>query len=138
SSIELTHLYLVRGHQSADLIQASGRRQILGLLDHLLRVDDDVARAIVHLKDADESIGQLEHVVAQRDDDELRVLRTILDVVADDGDVSEVERRIDLVHHVQRSGPESMKSEDEGERGERFLASRQILDLLPRLLRRAH
>ncbi|KAF8383284.1 hypothetical protein PRIPAC_72426 [Pristionchus pacificus] len=29
-------------------------------------------------KDADESIGQLEHVVAQRDDDELRVLRAVL------------------------------------------------------------
>jgi len=36
-------------------------------------VDGDRARAVVSLVDADEAIGQLEHVVAQGDDDELGV-----------------------------------------------------------------
>ncbi len=38
----------------------------------------------------------------ERNDDELGVLRTVLDIVGNDRNVSEVERRIDLVHEVQR------------------------------------
>lgn len=38
----------------------------------------------------------------QGDDDELRVLCSILDVVCDDGNIPEVESGIDLVHEVQR------------------------------------
>jgi hypothetical protein len=49
-------------------------------------------------------MAKLEHVVAERDNDELRVLRPVLDVVRDDGNVSEVESRIDLVHKVQGRG----------------------------------
>lgn len=36
----------------------------------------------------------------ERDDDELSVLRTVLDVVGNDGDVAEVKSGIDLVHEV--------------------------------------
>lgn len=36
------------------------------------------------------------------DDDELGILGALLDVVCHDGNVLEVQRRIDLVHHVQR------------------------------------
>lgn len=36
------------------------------------------------------------------DDDELGILRALLDVVRHDGHVLEVEGRVDLVHHVQR------------------------------------
>jgi hypothetical protein len=40
--------------------------------------------------------------IPKRDDDELCVLRPILDVVGDNGDITEVESCIDLVHKVQR------------------------------------
>ena len=42
--------------------------------------------------------------IPQGDDDELCVLRTIFDVVGDDGDVAEVKSGIDLVHKVQGCG----------------------------------
>ena len=42
--------------------------------------------------------------IPQGDDDELRVLRTVFDVVGDDGDVAEVKSGIDLVHKVQGCG----------------------------------
>ncbi len=37
-----------------------------------------------------QAVGEFEHVVAQADDDELRVLRALLDVVRHDGHVLEV------------------------------------------------
>jgi hypothetical protein len=77
--------------------------------------------AVARLVDANQSVSKLEHVVAQRNDDKLcgdrdhrtiahhtpsqarhlRVLRALFDVVGDDRHVLEVERRVDLVHHVQ-------------------------------------
>jgi len=38
------------------------------------------------------------------DDNELRVFGAVFDVVRDDGDVAEIQRRIDLIHEVQRCG----------------------------------
>lgn len=40
----------------------------------------------------------------ERNDDELRVLRSVFDIVCNDGNVTEVERGVDLVHEVQWSG----------------------------------
>ena len=40
--------------------------------------------------------------IPQGDDDELCVLGPVLDVVGDDGDVTEVQGSINLVHEVQR------------------------------------
>lgn len=40
--------------------------------------------------------------IPQRDDDELRVLGPIFDVIGDDGYVPEIERSVDLVHKVKR------------------------------------
>ena len=45
---------------------------------------------------------ELEHVIAERDDDELRVLRPIFDVVRNNRDISEVEGSVNLVHEIQR------------------------------------
>jgi len=56
------------------------------------RIDSDALGGVVGLVDSHQPVGQLEHVVAQRDDDELRVARALLDVVAHDGHVAEVER----------------------------------------------
>lgn len=73
------------------------------------------------LVDADETVTKFEHVVAvprcfshhvprlytrtdppEGDDDELCVLRTILDVVSDDGYIPEVKSSVNLVHEVER------------------------------------
>lgn len=56
--------------------------------------------------------------VPQGDDNELCVLRTVLDVVRDDGDVAEVKSGVDLVHEVQRSGLVNMQCEDERQRAQ--------------------
>ena len=45
---------------------------------------------------------ELKHVGSERDDDELCVPGPLLDVVGHDGDVLEVQGRVNLVHHVQR------------------------------------
>ena len=41
-------------------------------------VDGDTLGAVVRLVDPDEAIGTLEHLIAKRNDDELRVLRSLL------------------------------------------------------------
>lgn len=42
--------------------------------------------------------------VPERDDDKLRILSSVLDVVGNYGDVTEVQRSVNLVHKVERSG----------------------------------
>lgn len=54
------------------------------------RVDGHGFGGVVGLVDADKAVGQLEHVVAQADDHELRVLGALLYVVRHDAHVLEV------------------------------------------------
>lgn len=42
---------------------------------------------MIHLVNTDETGGQLEHVVSERNNDELGVLGTLLDVVGDNGNL---------------------------------------------------
>ena len=58
--------------------------------------------------------------------------------MTDDGDVLEVERRVDLVHHVEGGGAVVVEGEDESQRAERLLAPGQVRDALPRLVQWAH
>jgi len=60
------------------------------LLKQRVVIDGNASCCIGGLIDTNESMAELEHVVSERDDDELRVLRPVLDVVGDDGDVAEV------------------------------------------------
>jgi hypothetical protein len=55
-----------------------------------VRIDGDALAAVLCLVDADQAIGHLKHVVAQRNNNELRVLGAFLDVVGDDRDVLEI------------------------------------------------
>lgn len=66
---------------------------------------------------------QLEHVVSQRNDDKLRVLRAVFDVVRDNRYVAEVKRRINLVHEVERGRLIHVQSEHQGERTQRLLSA---------------
>ena len=72
----------------------------------------------------------------KRDDDELRVLRPILDIVRNDGHVPEIQRGVDLVHEVQRRRLVRVEREHERERAQRLLSTRQVRDVAPALLRR--
>lgn len=65
-------------------------------------VDRDGVSAVVRLVDSNKSVRQLEHVIAERDHDELGILRPLLDVMGDDADVPEVQSGIDLIHHIER------------------------------------
>ena len=38
----------------------------------------------------------------QGNNDELCILRTVLDVIRDDGDIAEVESGVNLIHEIQR------------------------------------
>ena len=53
-------------------------------------IDGHALGGVLGLVDPHQAVCQLEHVVAQADDDELRVLRLLLDVVGHDGHVLEV------------------------------------------------
>ena len=56
-------------------------------VDIVLILDRDALGHVVDLVDADEAGGELEHVVAEGDDDELGVFGAFFDVVRDDGDL---------------------------------------------------
>ena len=101
------------------------------------RIDGDGLGAVVCLVDADQPVSQFEHVGTQRDDDELGVAGALLDVVAYDGHVLEVQGGVDLVHDVQRRRFVVVQGEDQRQRRERLLATGQVGYVLPRLLGRA-
>ena len=66
------------------------------------------------------------------------VFSAFLDVVGHDGDVLEVEGGVDLVHDVEWGGLVVVEGEDESQGGQGLLATRQVADVLPRLLGRSH
>jgi hypothetical protein len=107
----------------------------------------------------------LEHVVTQADDDKLGILgalllgqarerkmscsllplwlsvfaeKTHLDVVGDDRDILKVQRGVNLVHHVERRRLEVVEGEDQRQRAEGLLSTREIGNVFPALLRRAN
>lgn len=53
-------------------------------------VDGNTLRGISRLVYPNQPICEFEHIVSERDDNELCVLCSVLDVVGDDGDISEV------------------------------------------------
>ena len=81
------------------------------------RIDGDAFGTIVGLINTHETICQLKHIASQGYDDELCVFGPLLDVICHDGDVLEVQGRVNLVHDVQRGGLVIMQSKDQGQRG---------------------
>ena len=99
---------------SLTLIRDSSRALVpvhllFDLLLYFIRHQSDRLGSVVCLVDTHKLIGQLEHVVPQRDDDELGIFGSLLDVLRDDRDVLVVKRCINLVHEVQRCWPVVMK-----------------------------
>lgn len=58
---------------------------------------------MVDLVHADQPRSEFEHVVAQGDDDELRVLGALLDISSDNGDLQKVKPKISKHVHSTRS-----------------------------------
>ncbi|ETN00818.1 hypothetical protein PPTG_24185 [Phytophthora nicotianae INRA-310] len=96
---------------SSCLLAHRRRRPIRGALFVDFRIDRHTLRGVIRLVNPHQSIRELEHVVAQGDDDELCVARALLDVVAHNRHVLEVQGSINLVHHVQRRGLVVMQCE---------------------------
>ena len=65
---------------------------------------EHTSSGIRRLVNPDQPMTELKHVVPQGYDDKLCIFSSIFDVVRDDGDVPEVESRVDLVHEIQWSG----------------------------------
>lgn len=90
-SLLLTTLQSQRGGKAATRAASLPRGRgdtgsgTAGAVDEVLVLDGDALGHVVDLVDADQAGRKLEHVVAQRDDDELGVLGTLLDVVGHDG-----------------------------------------------------
>eukprot|EP00428_Durinskia_dybowskii_P065473 CAMPEP_0170384264 /NCGR_PEP_ID=MMETSP0117_2-20130122/15907_1 /TAXON_ID=400756 /ORGANISM="Durinskia baltica, Strain CSIRO CS-38" /LENGTH=213 /DNA_ID=CAMNT_0010640005 /DNA_START=219 /DNA_END=860 /DNA_ORIENTATION=- len=101
-------------------------------------VDGNGLRDVLRLVDPHKEVRQLEHVIPQGDDDELGILRSLFDVVCDDGDVPEVQSGIDLIHEVQWCGLVVVQCKDQRKGGKRLLSAGEVCDLLPALLRRPH
>lgn len=83
----------------------------LDLLHDFGRVDGDGFGDVVSLVDAHHLLSQVEHVIPQRDDDELAVLGLFADVLANDSHVLIIQGCVNLVHAVERRRLVEMKRE---------------------------
>lgn len=91
---------------------------------------------MINLVNTNQPRRKLKHIIPQRNNNELRVLSSLLDIRRDDGHVSEIQSRVNLIHDVQRRRLIMVQSEDEGERREGFLAAREVGDVFPGFLGR--
>jgi len=124
---------------SSDRQEHIGEEQVLRERKWIF--DGYTLRCDRHPVNADKTVTEFKHVVSERNDDELSVLRTVLDIVGIDRNVPEVKCCVDLVHEVlvvQRCRFEDVKSEDESQRTEGLFAARNVRDVLLTLLRRHH
>ena len=79
-------------------------------------VDSNGFGRVVGLVDSNKTICKLKHVVSQTDDHKLSILGSFLDVIRDNGDVSEIQGRINFIHYIQRRGLEVMQSKHKSQR----------------------
>ena len=95
----------------------------LQLLLHSLRINSHRLRHVPRLVNANHSLCQVEHVVAERDYDELAVSGLLPNILAHNRHILVIQRRIDLVHAVEWRRLVEVQGEDEGERGQCLLAA---------------
>ena len=67
---------------------------------------------------SNQSLGKLKHIVSKRNDDELRILRPVFDIVGNDRNISEIQRSVDFVHEVEWCRLEDMKRENQRQRAQ--------------------
>ena len=66
--------------------------------------------------DTNKAVCEFEHVVSERNDDELGIPRPLFDVVGNNRHVFEVQGSVDLVHDIKRRWFEMMKSKNKSQR----------------------
>lgn len=96
---------------------------------------DDLRHTVALHGHAVERVGDLHRALLVRDDDQLRGLLQLLHDPDQPLQVGVVERRLDLVHHVERTRPGLEDRHQHRHRGQRALPAgeqRQPLDLLAR------
>ena len=94
---------------------------------------DDGGDAVLAHRDAVEGVGDLHRALLVRDDDELAALAQVLEDAEQTAEVRVVERRLDLVHDVERARPGLEDRDQQRDGGQRALAAREQrepLDLL--------
>ncbi len=77
-------------------------------------IDRDALRTVIGLVDTNQAVCQFKHIVSERNNDKLSILRAFLDIICDDRNVFEVKRGINLVHNVQRGRFVVMQCKNEG------------------------
>ena len=100
------------------------------LLAQLLHTELHRPALVLHLVNPHDPVALLVHVFAKAYHYVLGP-RLFLDVLSQEGCVLVVQGRVDLVHEVEGEFFDLLASEDEGERGEGLLPSRQQVDSLP-------
>ncbi len=58
-------------------------------------------------------ISQVKHIIPQRNDNKLRILRPLLNIIAHNGHILKIQGRINLVHEVQRRRLVVVQGEDQ-------------------------
>lgn len=109
---------------------------------------------MIDLVNANQPLRQFKHVIPQRNDDELSILRALFDVSRNDRHlddlvseclarnerhssyIPEIQRSINLIHDVQRCRTINMQRKNQRQRAKRLLTTRQVADILPAFLRR--
>lgn len=105
---------------------------------------------VIDFVNTNQSGRELEHVISQRNDNELGVLSAFFDVGGYDGDlfqfscvlifsrfgvrssyISEIQGSINLIHDIQRRRLIVMQREHQGQTTQRLLTTRKIGDVLP-------
>src|SRR5690606_11532537 len=84
---------------------------------------DHGRHAVAAHRHAVQRVGDLHGALLVRDDDELRVLLELAEDLQEPAEVDVVERRLDLVHDVERRRAGLEDRDEERDRGERALAA---------------
>ena len=108
-------------------IDAARPRQTMAVLDPF---GDDLRRAAGLHGDAEQAVAGLHRALLVADDEQLRSLAELGDEAEEAVQVDVVERGLDLVHHVERRRAAAEHGEQERQRGEAALATRQQRQLL--------
>src|SRR5690606_7389618 len=97
---------------------------------------DDGGHTVAAHRHAVQGVGDLQRPLLVRDDDQLGVLAQLREDLQQPAEVDVVERRLDLVHDVERAGSRLEDRDQQRDGGQRPLAAREQREPLDLLARR--
>src|SRR6187549_1529508 len=136
----LAGLLAVLGGDAGERGRGAGRLAVLVAFGDFARqtARDHFGHAVAAHRDAVEHVGGVHRPFLVGDDDELGAAREAPDQLQEAVDIGVVEGGLDLVEDVEGAGPGEEDGEDEGERDQRLLATREQRELAGRLAGRRH